>query len=39
MIKVGYYVEVSGSGGKKAIWEMVEDHVVNDSKGNAQKGL
>ena len=34
VIKGGYCVDVSGSGGKKAIWEVLDDHVVEDPKEN-----
>ena len=27
LIRVVYYVEVSGSDGKKVIWEVLDDHV------------
>ena len=30
MIKGVYYMEVSGSDGKKIVWEMVEYHFIND---------
>ena len=35
MIKGVYYMEVSGSDGKKIVWEMVEYHFINDSKYNS----
>ena len=28
LIKGGYYVEVSGSDGKKVLWELVDNHVI-----------
>ena len=30
--KGGYSVEVSGSDGKKVIWEVVDDHVIEEGK-------
>ena len=35
MIKGVYYMEVSGSDGKKIVWEIVEYHFINDSKYNS----
>ena len=32
--KGGYYVEVSCSDGKKVIWEVLDNHVVEDPKDN-----
>ena len=32
LIKGIYSVEVSGSDGKKVIWEVVEDHVLDKGK-------
>ena len=38
-IKGGYYVEVSGSEEKKVLWEMSEDHGVEETKDNDSIGL
>ena len=35
LINGGYYVEVSGSNGKKSFWEVVDDHVVEEGKEHA----
>ena len=32
LFKGGYYVEVSGYDGKKIIWEVVDNHVVDEGK-------
>ena len=39
LIKDGYYVEVSDYDGKKVIWEVVYDHVVENGKKNDDIGL
>ena len=39
LIKGGYSVEVSGFDWKKVIWEVVEDHVVEEEKKNDEIGL
>ena len=39
IIKGGYYVEVSGSDGKKVIWELVDDNVVDEGKDHAEIGI
>ena len=36
IIKGGYYVEVSGSGRKKVVWEVIQDHVINEPKAGSQ---
>ena len=35
----GYSVEVSGSDGKKVLWEVVDDHVVEEGKEHDDIGL
>ena len=35
----GYYVEMSGYYVKKGIWEVVDDHVVEEPKDNGDIGL
>ena len=32
LIKVGYYVELSGSYGKKILWEVLDNSVVEEVK-------
>ena len=32
LMKGGYYLRVSGSDGKKVLWEVVDDHVVEEGK-------
>ena len=32
LIKRGYYVEVSGYDGRKFLWEVVDNHVVEEGK-------
>ena len=32
LIKCGYYVEVSGSDGKKVLWEVLDDNVIDEGK-------
>ena len=39
LIKGVYYVEVSDSDGKRVIWEVVEDDVVNDPREHYHIGL
>ena len=39
LMKGGYSVEVSGSGGREVIWEVVDNHVVKYPKGNNEIGL
>ena len=39
MIKGGYYMEVSDSDGKKLVWKVIVDHVVNDLNNNGDIGL
>ena len=39
LIKGGYSAEVSGFDWKKVIWEVVEDHVVEEEKKNDEIGL
>ena len=34
LIKVGYSVEVSNIDEKKVLWEVIEDHVVEEGKEN-----
>ena len=35
----GYSVKVSGSDGKKVLWEVVDDHVVEEGKEHDDIGL
>ena len=39
LIKYGYSVEVSGSGETEVVWEVIEDHVVKETKENDEIGL
>ena len=39
LAKCGYSVEVSDKYGKKFIWEVVDDHVVEEGVGNEELGL
>ena len=39
LIKGRYSMEVSGSDGKKVVWEVVDNHVVRDPKVNDKIGL
>ena len=39
LIQVGYSVEVSGYDGNKIVWELKEDHVVNDTNENTDIGI
>ena len=39
LIKGGYYLEFSGSGGKKVDWEVVDAYIVEDLKYNYEVGL
>ena len=39
LIKVRYLVEVVGSGGKKVIWEVIDDHVIEEVNDNDEIGL
>ena len=39
LIKGSYYVEVSGSAGKKVLWEVVDEHVVEEPNENSEIGL
>ena len=34
LIKVGYSVEVSNIDEKKVLWEVIEDHIVEEGKEN-----
>ena len=34
IIKDGYLVEVAGSDGKKIIWEVVDNHVIEEGNDN-----
>ena len=38
-MKDGYYIQVSGSDGKRVIWEVVEDHAVEQQNKNDELGL
>ena len=39
IIKARYYVEVSDYDGKKFLWEVVDDYVVEEGKENYDIGL
>ena len=39
LIKGGYSVEVVCSGGKKVLWEVVDDHVVEEENVHNEIGL
>ena len=39
LIKGSYYVEVSDSDGKNFMWEVVDDHVVEQGKEHDKIGL
>ena len=39
LIKGEYFVEVSGSDGERVIWEVVDDHVVEEGKNHDEIGL
>ena len=39
LINGGYSVELSGSNGKKVIWEVVHDNFVEKVNEHAEKGL
>ena len=34
IIKSGYYVELAGSDGNKVIWELIDNHDVEEAKKN-----
>ena len=39
LMKGGYSVEVVGSDGKKFIWEVVDDHVVEEGNDHVEIGV
>ena len=39
LVKGGYLVEVSDKDGKKIIWEVINDHVVEDVVEHEELGL
>ena len=39
LIKSGYFVEMPGSGGKKVIWGVVDNHGIEEPKGNGDIGI
>ena len=39
IIECEYMVEVVGSEGKKVLWEVVDNHVIEDPKNNDDMGL
>ena len=39
LVKGGYWVEVADKDKKKIIWEVVDDHVVEEGVGNEELGI